>query len=639
MSRIIKVCVIFLALSCSRPDVVPESGESFTNDSNVYHSKVKLNTITINSSEHFISYFTDSIASGDSIILNTSLVIDLDSSDSIPFQIPSNVSINGGGSNSGCNGTGAKIAVQEGVTSEGTLFEIVGSNVSIQGIQVIGPYPNSKADTVANNPPEDNEDNGDEFYWIGIKVNNSDNFTIEQSLLTGWSNTAIKLFGSKNASINNNCIKNNRADNRAYGVHFRDGSFATITNNFFQLNRHHIAGRGNSDSLGNYDGYEAANNTFDMNGMYSQGVDMHGGNSNDTGGQAGGNIWIHDNLFIGSDHKPAIAIRGIPKIGCLIEDNSFLDYENEEKAVRQKKNFGNFQSRNNSFSESNNGIYISWGGRSEWYRFATVDIGGIQDLGLGKFTSNFGIIDFTGSEWVLYEFSNQFGTTTSFSGTVINSLGELIDDVAFGDFDGDGETDVFKTDNGKWYVSYSGSGSWTQIASSNYTLSQLAFGDFNGDGKTDVFRATNGKDWYVKYPGIGQPWTLIASLPEALGDLAFGDFNGDGKTDVFKTDNGKWYVAYSGMEPLQWEQIASSNYTLDQLAFGDFNYFDYPFNPNSDERTDVFRATNGQDWYYKAPEIEPWTLLTSHTQSLSQLAFGDFNQDGITDIITYLAPF
>ena len=616
--------LFFVMFSCSDSAEILENENA---NSNTFATRLTTNqnTVYIVDEQHFIAYFTDSIASGDNIILPSDLVVNLpEQSHPLPFEIPENVTIDGGGSISECFGTTAKITVtvQTGVSGDGSLFHVTGDNVTFQNVILVGPYPSTIAET----------ETGSDAYWIGIEVDNSDNFAIQESHLWGWSDTAVKLRSSKNATVSYNCIRNNRAENKAYGVQVRDGSYAVITDNYFQLNRHHIAGTGNSDGNGFYDGYEATNNVFNMSGMWLQGIDMHGGNSNDTGGQAGGSIWVHNNSFTGYYSGPAIKIRHIPKDSCLIENNSFSDYDNEERAVRQRNAegfFGNFESRNNTFEEANQGIYISWGGTSAWYRIKTLDINEIHNLGLGKFTDHYGFMNFTGSEWHRYNFENQYGTIRppNVQIDVVNWYDETINDVDFGDFNGDGETDIFKTESGKWYASYSGSGSWTQIASSNYTLGQIGFGDFNGDGKTDVFRA-NGNDWKVKYTGTGMPWTQISTLPERLNEIAFGDFNGDGTTDVFKTESGKWYVAYSGLAP--WVEVASSNYTLDKLAYGDFD---------GDGKTDVFRATNGLEWYVKFTGTSGWTLLSSKPQKLKDLAFGDFNQDGITDVIAYLAPF
>ena len=47
---------------------------------------------------------------------------------------------------------------------------------------------------------------------------------------------------------------------------------------------------------------------------------------------------------------------------------------------------------------------------------------------------------------------------------------------------------MFTANGYDWQVKYSGTGAWTVVNTSTYALSKLAFGDFNNDGEADVFR-------------------------------------------------------------------------------------------------------------------------------------------------------
>ncbi|WP_442944673.1 FG-GAP-like repeat-containing protein [Nostoc sp.] len=67
-------------------------------------------------------------------------------------------------------------------------------------------------------------------------------------------------------------------------------------------------------------------------------------------------------------------------------------------------------------------------------------------------------------------------------------------------------------------------------------LAGLRFGDFNGDGVTDVFATVprsdgSGSQWVVSDGGTSNFRNL--AFGPALDGLRFGDFNGDGVTDVF----------------------------------------------------------------------------------------------------------
>ena len=199
-------------------------------------------------------------------------------------------------------------------------------------------------------------------------------------------------------------------------------------------------------------------------------------------------------------------------------------------------------------------------------------------------------------------------------------------DLAFGDFNGDGKTDVFHTSDGKWGVSYGGSGKWQKLNESSVELGDLAFGDFNGDGKTDVFHAADGK-WGVSYGGSGR-WQKLNDSKVELRDLAFGDFDGDGKTDVFHVNveqreldlanvggeamarfyaaDGKWNVSYGGRG--KWQKL---------------NEFEMPPQiPPFRFISQLMRWSGRAAGSFATDNLEP-----------GGLAFGDFDGDGKTDVL------
>jgi len=116
-------------------------------------------------------------------------------------------------------------------------------------------------------------------------------------------------------------------------------------------------------------------------------------------------------------------------------------------------------------------------------------------------------------------------------------------------------------------MSSGGTVDWKELNTSSITVPDLGFGDFNGDGKTDVFRA-NGQNWYVSYNGTSK-WQVINTAREMLPTLGFADFNGDGKTDVFRSFAGSWQVSYAGAT--NWQTLAPVSVRLFDLAFGDFD--------------------------------------------------------------------
>jgi hypothetical protein len=85
----------------------------------------------------------------------------------------------------------------------------------------------------------------------------------------------------------------------------------------------------------------------------------------------------------------------------------------------------------------------------------------------------------------------------------------------------------------QWMMSSGGTSDFENLATGP-PLSELAFGDFDGDGKTDVFAVSpigDGNFQWMMSPGGTGAFRDLAIGP-ALSELRFGDFDGDGKTDV-----------------------------------------------------------------------------------------------------------
>ena len=193
-----------------------------------------------------------------------------------------------------------------------------------------------------------------------------------------------------------------------------------------------------------------------------------------------------------------------------------------------------------------------------------------------------------------------------------------IENLAFADFDGDGKTDVFTTINGKWQISLEGKSNWIDWKSSNTSLENLAFADFDGDAKADVFRTSNGK-WQVSLSGKSN-WIDWKTSSTSIENLAFADFDGDGKSDVFRTSNGKWQISLEGKS--DWIDWKTSNTSLENLAFADFD---------GDGKADVFRTSNGK-WYVSFEGKTNWNEWNQSNSKLGELAFGDFDGDGESDV-------
>src|SRR5207244_4558471 len=72
-------------------------------------------------------------------------------------------------------------------------------------------------------------------------------------------------------------------------------------------------------------------------------------------------------------------------------------------------------------------------------------------------------------------------------------------EIAAGDFDGDGHTDVFVATGTAWFFSRGGSQPWEFLHGSNKRTAELGFADIDNDGITDVlYRDPSGNLGYLK---------------------------------------------------------------------------------------------------------------------------------------------
>jgi hypothetical protein len=158
----------------------------------------------------------------------------------------------------------------------------------------------------------------------------------------------------------------------------------------------------------------------------------------------------------------------------------------------------------------------------------------------------------TGSWWI----SSDSGSTGLLSPTLAGHWSPLAGwrDVQFGDFDGNGLTDlVGRTSGGAWWVGDNTGGTFQNrymgFWSERVGWQDVTVGDFNGDGRDDVAGRTANGAWYVaQSTGTSFITTRWAGWSSAAGwhDVRIGDFNGDGRDDIVARNNfGAWWVARS----------------------------------------------------------------------------------------------
>lgn len=320
------------------------------------------------------------------------------------------------------------------------------------------------------------------------------------------------------------------------------------------------------------------------------------------------------------------------------------------------------------------------GGVGAWDYSLNMDPTPIENLRFGYFDNDDKVDIFTRRNDGRWMFSS--GGVANWDDTTLNFATEVdLSNMALGDFDGDGITDVFAVINNSWFYSKSGIDGWVPLAGDPTPLSELRFGDFDGDNKTDVFSIGPGNQPRYSSGGASgwiplNPQNPIPPQPPGppvtdIGSLAFGDFNNDGITDVFRrTETGQWQYSPGGVgewqnlnfDPLplsqlrfgnfggdartdvfsidgmgqwrwsdggvgNWQVLATDNLTIDQVRFG---FFSDP--PNN--ITDVFSRDNNGQWRFREGGTGDWILLQSDPLPLVDLAFADFDGNGITDVFS-----
>ncbi len=237
--------------------------------------------------------------------------------------------------------------------------------------------------------------------------------------------------------------------------------------------------------------------------------------------------------------------------------------------------------------------------------------------------------------WQLY--SGGTGTASNLAYALINPY-----DLRFGDFNGDGVTDVFAAlpaANGQYQWVYSSAGyySFQNLALTNYPVSQLSFGDFNTDGITDVFARVETPGsiprWQYWSGGMGAA-ILLRYTDDPMPYLA--DMNGDKITDAV--------LARCASGLTFSEQFAGQNTLLDSAA----SYQAYAADLNGDKASDLLwaslyqsTASPNQIWaagLLSNPASHSYTPLANQVLDTASWGgarpfLGDFDKDGKVDLV------
>jgi hypothetical protein len=535
------------------------------------------------------------------IYIAGSLIIDLSdiyqTTGSHSIMVPENITIaSGRGSSNGSAIIRTQTFNLNSQSASGaTLFLCNGDGIRFTGLTLSGPFVGIGS-----------EDQNLARIKSCIGTIGFENLEVDNCEILGWPYAAIIVGkGYNNPSFNKNRIHHNyfhhnRQTHFGYGVMISYG-YAYIHSNVFKSNRHDISGSGRRDI-----GYEASCNTIQEGGA-SFNFDMHAEGNDDNTSNAGRFIWIHHNDFkdmgsnrLFSSHNFSIGIRGRPDVQCRIENNRF-GYQGPESAIKQitqfnPEGYGNMLVWNNIYASNE---YRGWYVKSNWLKTRASNFMNLKSTNDGIMTGSI----YTGN--VLFNFT-------------------------FGDYDGDGKTDVFKFENGKLFRIpldagiYGLNSDWELCLNSSYDFYNFRFGFFNSDNRTDLLVVPNFSNSVMVAWGSNTQWSHFAYTPEIIPmaySLGIGDFDGNGIDDLFFANGVDWKVRYNSNGA--WQTINTSSYGAASLNLGWFN---------SNNQTDVFLA-DGISFKTSFEGVSSWNSLASSSFLTNQLRVYDFDGDNISDII------
>lgn len=345
----------------------------------------------------------------------------------------------------------------------------------------------------------------------GISIVHSNNVDINRCLIEEWSYAGVNVDSSSYSVViggtdpGENTIRHceQRTDPGGYylgyGVLVGSGATATISYNDFDFNRHDIACDGSANTQ-----YVAHHNTSNNN--YSHAFDVHGVASGSGYDNAGQYFYIHHNAFADATQK-AIVIRGKPTNYALIEDNTF----------------------------AHAALVIKTGTDSVAFEQQKADGGTPTNAGYGRI--RIGHNSYTGTA----------PTDTTFQVSFDGNWNRLIatgwdlSDIAFGDFNDDGISDLFVRDGQTWKVSWSAYTTWKNLGPvSGVAFDDLCFYDCSDSDTdaTDVLYDSGTDDWKFSDAGAGTWEDTDNYQSPCPSNKAIDDFDGDGSSDSYRRDVG-----------------------------------------------------------------------------------------------------
>ena len=154
--------------------------------------------------------------------------------------------------------------------------------------------------------------------------------------------------------------------------------------------------------------------------------------------------------------------------------------------------------------------------------------------------------------------------------------------------------------------------------------------DFDGDNIDDLFLATGSNWWYSSSGKF--PWSYLTDKKERPDQLRLGYFDSDLRCDVVTEKNGLWAISSGGSG--DWRTLGQFDAPISEVYFGRFDPAQRDTRPGATRQTThaFWRRQNGE-WWVTPLSGKDWKLVQNSSVPMNQLKFGDFNGDGVTDVL------
>jgi hypothetical protein len=154
--------------------------------------------------------------------------------------------------------------------------------------------------------------------------------------------------------------------------------------------------------------------------------------------------------------------------------------------------------------------------------------------------------------------------------------------------------------------------------------------DFDADGVDDLFLPT-GVTWWFSSFGEFQ-WSFLNAKHERLDQVRLGYFDNDLRCDVLAEQNGQWVMSSGGTS--DWLALGGFGAPLAEVQFGRFDPSQRDHRPGATRlTTHAFRRAPDGQWFVTPLSHPDWQPVQSSRFPMSQLRFGDFTGDGVTDVL------